>query len=410
MSQPDKTSTSHPALSRNVWVVTATSFLTDVSSEMVFNLLPLFLANVIGTGTAVIGLIDGIAEATASFLKVFSGWLSDRLGRRKWLTVAGYSLSAVSKPVLYVTTSWAGVLAVRFADRIGKGIRTAPRDALLADSVPADHRGFAFGVHRAGDTLGAAVGLIIALVIVLATSSSSTVVLTRETFQIAVLISTIPAFIAVMVLAFGAREVPITSTRERPHLSLAGLDSRFRAFLPIILLFTLGNSSDSFLILRAQERGLPLAGILLMLIAFNFIYAAAAGPLGVLSDRLGRRRVIIGGWIVYALIYLGFGLASETWHVVVLYVLYGIYYAATEGVAKALVGDLISQEQRGTAYGVFNAAIGIMALPASILAGLLWQFVGPSAPFIVGALLAFAAVILFSRWNGVKASAEVAQP
>jgi MFS family permease len=408
MTTPDVEVTTRPRLSRNVWIVTATSFLTDVSSEMIFNLLPLFLANVLGASTGIIGLIDGIAEATASVLKVFSGWLSDRLGQRKWLTVAGYSLSALSKPVLYITTSWLGVLAVRFADRVGKGIRTAPRDALLADSVAPEHRGFAFGVHRAGDTFGAALGLVIALLIVLATTSGDAVKLPANTFQIAVLISIIPAFLAVIVLALGAHEVPITSQRERPSLSLAGLDSRFRAFLPIILIFTLGNSSDAFLILRAQERGLPLAGIMLMLIAFNVIYASAAGPLGALSDRLGRRRIIIGGWLVYALIYLGFGLAAQTWQIVVLYVIYGLYYAATDGVAKALVGDLVPQAQRGTAYGVFNATIGIMALPASVLAGLLWQFIGPSAPFIFGTVLALAAMIMFSRWNatGLVAQSE----
>src|SRR5260221_4439792 len=297
---------------RQIIVVSLTSFLADVSSEMIFNLLPLFLANVLGVGTGVIGLIAGIAEATASLLKVFSGWLSDRLGARKWLAVSGYALSGFSKPFLFFAGSWLAVLFVRFSDRVGKGIRTAPRDALLADSVEAEHRGLAFGIHRAGDTFGAATGLIIALLIVLATATGGAFILSRETFQTAVLVSIVPGILAVVVLAVGAREVVIKSKRERPRLTLAGLPEGFRRFLPIMLLFTLGNSSDSFLILRAQERGLSIPGILLMLIAFNVIYASAAGPLGALSDRLGRRRVIIGGWPVYAGSYRGFGLPAAT--------------------------------------------------------------------------------------------------
>src|SRR5260221_7095942 len=373
---------------RQIIVVSLTSFLADVSSEMIYSLLPLYLQNVLDVGTDEIGLFDGIAESTASLLKVFSGWLSDRLGARKWLAVSGYALSGFSKPFLFFAGSWLAVLFVRFSDRVGKGIRTAPRDALLADSVEAEHRGLAFGIHRAGDTFGAATGLVIALLIVLATATGGAFILSRETFQTAVLVSIVPGILAVVVLALGAREVVIKSKRERPRLSLAGLPQPFRRFLPIMLLFTLGNSSDSFLILRAQERGLSIPAILLMLIAFNIIYASAAGPLGALSDRLGRRRVIIGGWLVYGLIYLGFGFAVATWQIVTLYALYGLYYGATDGVARALVGDLVPEAQRGTAYGVFNAAVGIAVLPASVLAGILWQGIGPlhsvepGAPFI----------------------------
>jgi MFS family permease len=393
-----------PALSRNVWIVTATSFLTDVSSELIFSLLPLFLANVLGASTGVIGLIDGIAETTASLLKVFSGWLADWLQARKWLTVTGYSLSALSKPFLFITTSWVGVLIVRFADRVGKGVRNAPRDALLADSVSADHRGLAFGILRAGDTFGAALGLVIALLIVVATASGTTNVLTRDTFQMAVLISIVPAFLAVMVLVLGAQDVPVTSKRERPRLSLTGIDGRFRRFLPVILLFTLGNSSDAFLILRAQERGLSVPSILLMLIAFNVVYASASSPLGALSDRFGRRRVMIGGWFIYALIYLGFGIAVQTWQIIGLYIAYGLYYAATDGVARALISDIVPQEQRATAFGIFNTVVGIAALPASVLAGVLWQIGGPKTPFLAGALLAFLAILAFSRWEAIAAS------
>lgn len=389
------------SLPRNVWVVTATSFLTDVSSDMLFNLIPLFLANVLGVKANAIGVIEGIAETTASLLKIFSGWLSDRLGARKWPTVAGYSLSTIAKPFLYVVTSWWGVLAVRVSDRIGKGIRTAPRDALVADSIDPEHRGLAFGLHRAGDTAGAALGVLIALLIVLATQAGATE-LSRSTFQDVVIVSVIPAVLAVIVLAFGARDVPVTTRREAPRFSLRGFDRRFYIFLLAVAIFTLGNSADAFLILRAQERGLNIAGVLGMLLTFNVIYAVISGPAGALSDRVGRRRLILGGWLIYGLLYLGFALVAEAWQMWVLYGLYGLYYGAVEGTAKALVADLVPAEKRGTAYGVYNAAVGILALPASLIAGVLWSGLGgwagfgPAAPFLFGALLALAATILLA--------------
>lgn len=386
------------SLPRNVWVVSATSFLTDVSSEMVLNLLPLFLANVLGVKTGVIGLIEGIAETTASLLKVFSGWLSDLLGQRKWLTVAGYGLSTVAKPFLYFVTTWPGVLLVRFADRVGKGIRTAPRDALIADSVGEDQRGMGFGIHRAGDTAGAFLGILIALIVVWLAQRGD-LHLQRTTFQQVVLLSIIPAGLAVLVLAFGAREVRAERGRaERPSLSLAGLGSSFQVFLLIVVLFTLGNSSDAFLILRAQDRGLSVLQVLGMLLTFNAIYSIISGPAGALSDQIGRRRLIVGGWLVYGLIYLGFALAQRGWHVWALYGLYGVYYGMAEGTAKALVADLVPVEKRGTAYGVYNAAVGLTAFPASLIAGLLWQGVGPAAPFFFGSCLALLSVILLWGW------------
>jgi len=381
--------------------MTATSFLTDVSSEMILNLVPLFLANVLGVSTAVIGLIDGIAETTASVLKGYSGWLSDRLGGRKWLAVAGYGLSAVAKPFLYLAGSWGSVLAVRFADRAGKGIRTSPRDALIADSIDEHHRGISFGLHRAGDTAGAMLGLIVALGVILLTQAQA-LDLSRRTFQLLVLIGIVPGLLAVLVLAVGARDIKTDQGRDRPRSSLRfrDLNADFKFFLLVVAIFTLGNSSDSFLILRAQERGLTVAGVLGMLITFNLVYAALSGPLGALSDRVGRQRLIIGGWLVYSLLYLGFAVSSQAWHIWALYALYGVYYAAVEGTAKAMVADLIPSEQRGTAYGFYNSTVGLMALPASLLAGILWQGVGswggfgPSAPFLVGAGLALTAVLL----------------
>jgi MFS family permease len=394
------------ALPRNIWVVTATSFLTDISSEMLFNLVPLFLANVLGVGTAIIGLIDGVAETTASVMKYYSGALSDRLGQRKWLAVAGYGLSTIAKPFLYLANAWGWVLGVRFADRMGKGVRTAPRDALVADSIDERRRGLAFGVHRAGDTAGAFVGLGLAALIVWLTESGAAE-LTRHTFQIAVLASIIPAVLAVLVLALGAKDM--THSAKKAHsmrLTLDGMDQRFRLFLFVVVLFTLGNSSDSFVVLLAQNRGLNVLHIMLMVMTFNLVYALLAGPLGSLSDRIGRRKLIIGGWVAYGLVYLGLAVSHTGWQVWALYALYGVYYAATEGVVRALVADIVAKERRGTAYGLLNASIGITALPASLIAGILWQGVGswtgfgPSAPFFFGAVLALAAGVLF--WRLVK--------
>lgn len=389
------------SLHPNIWAVTATSFLTDISSEMIVYLIPLFLANILGVRTAVIGLIDGIAETTASLLKIYSGALSDRLGNRKWLAVLGYGLSTVSKPFLYFANSWEWVLGVRFGDRAGKGIRTAPRDALVAASTDPGLRGLAFGLHRAGDTAGAFIGIGIAALIIWKTQTNASL-LSVETFRLAVLFSIIPAVLAVIVLALGAKEVAGAGQRtEKLHLNLRGMNARFKYFLVTVVLFTLGNSSDSFIILRAQERGLSVLQTMFMLMTFTAVYTVLSGPLGALSDKVGRRRLITAGWLAYGLVYLGFAFSASGWHIWALFGLYGVYYAATEGTAKALVADLVPDARRGTAYGLFNAAIGLTALPASVIAGLLWQGLGswtgfgPSAPFFFGAVMALLAMILF---------------
>jgi MFS family permease len=390
----------------NIWVVTATSFLTDISSEMLVYLIPLFLSNVLGVRMAFIGLIDGVAETTASLVKIYSGALSDRLGRRKWLAVLGYGISTVAKPFLYIVTGWGGVMGVRFADRLGKGIRTAPRDALVASSTDETNRGFAFGLHRAGDTAGAFLGIAIAALIIYLTQTNEAL-LSVKTFRIAVLASIIPAVLGVIVLGLGAADLGGPGKAAVGlRLSLQGMDSRFKSFLFIVVLFTLGNSSDSFIILRAQERGLSVLQTMFMLMTFTAVYTMLSSPLGALSDRVGRRKLIIGGWLAYGLVYLGFALAQRGWQIWLLFGLYGIYYAATEGVAKALVADLVPDTQRGAAYGLFNAAIGITALPASLLAGLLWQGAGTWAgfgawaPFLFGAVFALFASLLL--WRLVK--------
>jgi MFS family permease len=413
MIENDATTTkaSVRGLPRNVWAVSLTSFFMDISSEMVINILPLFLYNVLGVKTNVIGLIEGVAESTASLLKVFSGWLSDRLRARKWLAVGGYGLAALAKPFFYVANSWLTVAGVRWADRVGKGIRTAPRDALVADSISEEQRGLAFGFHRAADTGGAMIGLLIALGVVWLAQAGSTD-LTRSTFQTVVLISLIPAVLAVLSLAIGARDVPVGEARERPRISFRDLGRRFVLFMLIVGVFDLGNSSDAFLVLRAQERGLSVIGVMGMLVTFNLVYMLVSTPAGSLSDRIGRRRLIVGGWLVYAAIYLGFALAGAGWHVWVLYALYGVYYGLAYGAAKAMVADIVPETLRGTAYGTYNAVLGILDLPASLIAGILWQGIGswegfgPSAPFFFGAALALTAAALMALVMPAESKAD----
>jgi MFS family permease len=296
-------------------------------------------------------------------------------------------------------------------DRFGKGIRTAPRDALVADSSPESHRGAAFGIHRAGDTAGAVVGLLVALMVVWL-SERHAVALSRPAFLTLVALSVPPAVFGVLALAIGVREVPRAQARNptRDGDSRARpLDRRFKLFLLIMVVFTLGNSSDAFLILRAQAAGLSVAGVLGMMISFNLVYAIASGPAGALSDRVGRRWLLLAGWTVFGLIYLGFALARAGWHAWALMTVYGLYYAMTEGVAKAYVADLVPPELRGTAYGAYNAAIGLAALPASAIAGVLWQGawgwpgLGPAAPFFLGAAMALvASLLLFALPRGLR--------
>ena len=386
-------------LNSNIFFLGLVSFLTDVSSEMIFTLLPLFLANILGVAAVTIGFIEGVAESTASLLKVVSGWLSDRLGKRKFLAVIGYGLSTLAKPFMYIATTWGLVLGVRFADRFGKGVRTAPRDALVADSVSAEQRGKAFGFHRAMDTSGAALGLVAAAVVVFLLQKG-TMELIRGTYQWLVLVGIIPAVLALFMFFF-VREAKKGSSTQRlseclgksSHDKKAGFDNRFKLFLGIMFLFTLGNSSDAFLILRAQNLGNPVLYILLMLILFNVVYAAVSIPAGILSDKLGRRRIIVLGWLVYALTYLGFAVASASWQIWLLFALYGVYYGLAEGVARAFVADLVPADRCGTAYGIFHGVVGITLLPASIIAGWLWQAISPAAPFYFGAGLAFLAMI-----------------
>jgi MFS family permease len=383
-------------LNPNVFFLGVVSLLTDISSEMIFTLVPLFLFNVLRVGTPIIGLVGGLSESADAILRIFSGWLSDRVGRRKPLAVAGYTVSTIAKPFMYLASSWGGVLAIRFGDRVGKGIRTSPRDALVADSVSAKERGKGFGLHRAMDTFGAVLGLAIAALIVYLAQGGG-LELNLKSYHWLVLVGVVPAVLAVVILLLFVRErrkkASPGAQEKLPRIGLAGFDNRFKLFLVVMAVFTLGNSSDFFVILRAQDLGSSVVYVVLMLVVFNITYAVSALPAGMLSDRLGRRRVIILGWSIYALVYLGFALSSELWQVWLLFAGYGLYYGVVEGVARAFVADLVPEAKRGTAYGLYHGVVGVALLPASLIAGWLWQAVSPAAPFYFGAGLAFMAML-----------------
>lgn len=398
---------------RNVYVTAIGSLLTDISTEMVIYLVPLFLAGALKASTPLIGLIEGVAETTAALSKLASGYLSDRIGNRKWLAVSGYTLSLLVKPLLAIATTWSMVFVARFGDRLGKGIRTAPRDALIADSIDAPRRGAAFGFQRAGDTLGAFIGLAIAIVVIFWNQQNS-LELDRNAFATIVWLSMIPAAAAVLVLAFGLEERrrPAGAAAVAPlpqiNLSLTSFDPRFRLALLSIALFTLGNSADAFIVLLAQDRGASVLATLLIILLFNGVYTIFAQPFGKWSDRVGRLRVIRLGWGFYMLLYLGFALSNAVWQIAVLWALYGLYYALTEGALKSLVADLVPSAQRGAGYGWLNSTIGLMALPASLIAGLLWQAIAPSAAFLFGAGMAGIALLIMARIKPIS-QAELAE-
>jgi MFS family permease len=390
-SSPRKIWGMHP----NIFFLGLVSFLTDVSSELIFTLVPLVVVNILGGGAISVGLIGGVTESFDAFFRIFSGRISDRLGKRKILAVLGYGFSTLVKPFMLLNMAWGGVLAVRLGDRFGKGVRSSPRDALIADSVTAESRGKGFGIHRAMDTAGAFLGLVISAVIIYAVQGGGN--LTMASYRWMVIIGIIPAVLAVIILVAFVREKALAS-KGSPGAGAAvfkktPFNNKFKLFMIVIGIFTLGNSSDFFVILRAENMGVSAFNIALMLVLFNLTYFLVATPSGMLSDKLGRRKVIGIGWAVYALVYLGFAVSTSVWHIWLLFAAYGIYYGIVEGATKAFVADLVPPERRGTAYGYYNGLVGLMLLPASVLAGWLWEAVTPATPFYLGAGLAFLAMI-----------------
>lgn len=374
-------------LHKNVFSAGLVSFFMDFSSEMVYPLVPLFLATILGVNKSIIGIIEGIAESTASLLKVFSGWFSDRIGKRRFLMVGGYGVSTLSRPFVALSTHWGHVLTYRFIDRFGKGIRTPPRDAIIAESSPEVHLGRSFGFHRAMDTVGAVVGPATAFLLLSLFSNS---------YRLVFWVSMIPGILAIMIIVlFITEKKGKRGLVTLPKLSLKDFDYRFKAFIFVITLFALGNSSDAFLILRAQNLGIKIAVIPLVYLSFNVVYALFAWPAGILSDKIGPRKVILSGFILFALIYLGFALAQNPTHIWMLFPLYGIFMGLTEGVQKAYLATIIPHTHKATAYGIYNSLIGLAVLPASIMGGYLWDTICPSATFYYGAIVASFSALLF---------------
>lgn len=368
-------------LGRNVLALAAVSFLTDVASDMTYPLLPLFLATTLGASATMVGAIEGAAESVAALLKLASGWLSDRVPRRKPLVLAGYGIASLIRPLIGLAQSATQVLAIRVTDRIGKGIRGAPRDALIADSVDPAIRGRAFGFHRAADHAGAVVGPLLAFALLRWGLEL------RNVF----LLTAIPGALAVAMLLFGVREVPRVQV-ERKKLDLrAPLGRRFWSFLGVLLIFTLGNSTDAFLLLRARDLGIDEALIPILWALLHVVKSLSSTPGGALSDRLGRKPLLIAGWVLYAAVYFALARADAAWQAWALFAVYGIFFGLTEGVEKALVADLVPADRRGTAFGWYNLALGIAALPASLIFGVIWDRAGAPVAFGFGAAMALVA-------------------
>ena len=390
---------------KNVFVLGLVSFFTDISSEMLYPIIPIFLTAVLNAPMSIVGLIEGIAESTASILKVVSGWLSDRSGKRKPFVIYGYSLSTIAKPLLALAATWHFVLAARFLDRFGKGLRTSARDALIADSTDAEFRGKAFGFHRALDTVGAVLGPLLALLLLYYLNGN---------YRTIFLIAFIPALISVVLLFFYVSEKK-GEKKVGVSYKLSEFSRDFKIFLLINIVFAIGNSSNVFLILRTKNifesfGGVPsiitwafgsigiTAVVILTYVAYNITYSLASMPAGILSDRIGRRNVMVGGFLIFSLVYLGFALANQGYLVWILFAVYGFYMAMTDGVSKAYAVDLVPAEKRGTAIGLYYSVTGILALLSSIIAGLLWDYAGASAPFFFGsvaALVAAAMLVVF---------------
>ena len=385
-------------LPRNVLALSVVSLLNDTSSDIIYPLLPAFLALTLGASPFVIGLIEGFAESVAAFLKLFSGYLSDKFDKRKFPVFLGYSLASIVRPLLAFVSSWQQVLVVRVTDRVGKGIRGAPRDALLAESVEPEKRGFAFGFNRAADHLGAVLGPICGFILLsfLASNPESP---TASDYRQVFLFASIPVALGLFVIVFFVKEEKrgdlLTEENITPiKLSLKEFDGNFKRFLAVIALFTLSNSTDAFLLLRAEQAGIAPAVLPLLWMALHLskVFFSLVG--GDLSDRIGRKQLIFAGWIVYAFVYAGFAFVDSAWQAWVLFIVYGVYFGLTEGVEKALVADLISPEKRGTAYGFYNLAFSITVFPASLLFGLFWNQFGAATAFLFSACISIAASML----------------
>lgn len=379
-------------IKKNVVVLGAVSFFTDISSEMLYPIVPVFLTSVLGAPMSILGLIEGIAESTASIVKAASGWFSDKMKRRRPFVIAGYTLSAFAKPVMFLAYSWPTVLVSRFFDRLGKGVRTSPRDALIADSSESAYRGKAFGFHRAMDGLGACIGPIIAIWCLSAF---------KDNIRVVFIIAFIPAAAALAILLLFLKDAAPSAavageTRAQAGAIVkGGLPGSFKVFLVISSIFAVGNSSDAFLIMRAKDVGMSMTAVIGAYVLYNISRTVTSTSAGSLSDRMPRKIVLATGYIVFAAVYFGFGFMKQGWTVWGLFAVYGLYMAMTDGVGKALVSDMVAPSRRGTALGLYHFVLGIFTFFASFVAGLLWTHVGPAAPFVYGAVMALVSGIAF---------------
>jgi len=372
---------------RNVFTAGLVSFFMDVSSEMIYPLVPLFLANTLGINKSVIGLIEGIAESAASLLKGFFGWASDKLGKRKPFMTIGYGISTLSRPIVALAFSWQHVLGARIVDRFGKGMRTAPRDAIIAESVDQAHSARAFGFHRAMDTMGAVVGPLLAFIFLSLFANNY-----RKVFWL----SMVPGIIAVvLIILFITEKGRESKGLHRSRLTFKHFDWKFRYFIFITTLFALGNSSDAFLILRAQNLGMAVKTIPLVYLLFNLVYSISSYPAGVVADKFGKKRVMLSGFILFALVYSGFASCKTAGFIWPLFAFYGLFMGLTEGIQRGFLATIIPADFKATAFGIYNMAIGITMFPASLIGGWLWDNVSPSATFYFGAITAGLSSILF---------------
>lgn len=372
---------------KNVFVAGLVSFFMDVSSEMIYPLVPLFLANTLGINKSIIGLIEGIAESVASLLKGFFGWFSDKLGKRKPFMTIGYGISVLSRPIVALASSWQRVLGARIVDRFGKGMRTAPRDAIIAESVDHKHSARAFGFHRAMDTMGAVVGPLLAFIFLALFANDY-----RKVFWL----SMVPGIIAVtLIILFITEKKRELKEPQRPKLTFKHFDWKFKYFIFITTLFALGNSSDAFLILRAQNLGMAVKTIPLVYLLFNLVYSVSSYPAGVVADKFGKKRVVLSGFILFALVYSGFAGCKTAGFIWLLFAFYGLFMGLTEGIQRGFLATIIPADFKATAFGIYNMAIGITMFPASLIGGWLWDNVSPSATFYFGAITAGLSSILF---------------
>ncbi len=372
---------------RNVFALGWVSFFNDFASEMIYPIVPIFLTGFLGVPVAIVGLIEGIAESTASILKVFSGWLSDKFQKRKPFVISGYALSTFSKIILGLSYIWPFVLIARFLDRFGKGIRTSARDSLITESCPESIRGKSFGFHRALDTLGAVFGPLAAILFL---------AIFNNNIRLIFYIAFIPGLIGIILLIIFVREKKKNALCFSDlKLKWRDINPSFKIFLLISIIFSIGNSSDAFLILRAQNLGLAIKVTIFAYVLFNLTYAIFSIPAGVIADKIGAKKVLIMGLILFSLVYFSLGLINKSLFIWLLFPVYGIYMALTEGVGKAYISLLVPQEKSGTAFGIYQTSIGICSFFASIIAGVMWNYINVRVPFYFGSITALISAILF---------------